>query len=348
MPGTATPDFQYVNRIAFAPGNPQVMLVATPAGIFRSTDSGATWTQRSTARMFQVLFHPTDASRALAGGAIPHYSLDGGVTWTAATGTWATPHRVELHYAPSDPTIVYSASSTGSQLRVYKSTNGGQSYTQQGASGISTLESYTGVLWVDPLNANTLLMGGQAMARSVNGGVNLSTTFGALHADHHVITPHPAYNGVTNKTLFFGTDGGVFRTTDSAGSAATSLNNNLGITQFYGASINPNGIVLAGAQDNFTLRYSGNPQAWTQTFGGDGGFTASGGKWYIGNGNAAGRLSVFGKFAGQESSQADPDYPGEHVFFLVDPSHQSYELIKNVIAGQMFVGELNHPTLMRV
>ena len=66
------------------------------------------------------------------------------------------------------------------------------------------------------------------------------------------------------------------------------------------------------------------------------GFTASGGKWYIGNGNAAGRLSVFGKFADD-----DPEHPGEHVFFLVDPSHSSYELIKNVVAGQMFVAAFN-------
>jgi len=68
----------------------------------------------------------------------------------------------------------------------------------------------------------------------------------------------------------------------------------------------------------------------------DGGFSASGGKWYIGNGNAAGRLSVFGKFA-----EDDPQHPGEYVFFLVDPSHPNYELLKNVVAGQMFVAAFN-------
>ena len=70
--------------------------------------------------------------------------------------------------------------------------------------------------------------------------------------------------------------------------------------------------------------------------GDDGGFTASGGKWYIGNGNAAGRLSVYGKFADD-----DPEHAGEHVFFLVDPSHSSYELLKNVVAGQMYVAAFN-------
>ena len=67
-----------------------------------------------------------------------------------------------------------------------------------------------------------------------------------------------------------------------------------------------------------------------------GGFSASGGKWYIGNGNVAGRLSVYGKFADD-----DPEHPGEHVFFLVDTRHPSYELIKNVVAGQMFVAAFN-------
>jgi len=66
------------------------------------------------------------------------------------------------------------------------------------------------------------------------------------------------------------------------------------------------------------------------------GYRASGGKWYIGNGNAAGRLSVYGKFADD-----DPEHPGEHVFFLVDPSHSGYELIKNVVAEQMFVAAFN-------
>ena len=66
------------------------------------------------------------------------------------------------------------------------------------------------------------------------------------------------------------------------------------------------------------------------------GFTASGGKWYIGNGNAAGRVSVYGKFA-----EDDPEHPGEHVFFLADPSHPGYELIKNVVAGQMYVAAFN-------
>lgn len=65
---------------------------------------------------------------------------------------------------------------------------------------------------------------------------------------------------------------------------------------------------------------------------GAGGWTATGPKYYIGNGNVAGRLSVFGKFADD-----DPERPGEYVFFLADTQHPSYHLQKNVVHASMYV-----------
>ncbi|MDX8146026.1 acyl-CoA dehydrogenase [Lentzea sp. BCCO 10_0061] len=61
----------------------------------------------------------------------------------------------------------------------------------------------------------------------------------------------------------------------------------------------------------------------------DDGYRASGSKYYIGNGNVAGMVSVFGKLA-------DSD---EYVFFAVDSQHENFELIKNVVDSQMFVSE---------
>ncbi|MDQ1246183.1 MAG: acyl-CoA dehydrogenase, partial [Actinomycetota bacterium] len=55
-------------------------------------------------------------------------------------------------------------------------------------------------------------------------------------------------------------------------------------------------------------------------------------KYYIGNGNVAGRVAVFGRFADD-----DPEHPGEYAFFLADTSHPAYVLEKNVVASQMFV-----------
>ena len=62
------------------------------------------------------------------------------------------------------------------------------------------------------------------------------------------------------------------------------------------------------------------------------GWVANGPKYYIGNGNVAGRVAVFGKFA-----EDDPELPGEYVFFLADTQHEGYQLEKNVVASQMYV-----------
>ncbi|MEO7330488.1 MAG: acyl-CoA dehydrogenase, partial [Minicystis sp.] len=60
-----------------------------------------------------------------------------------------------------------------------------------------------------------------------------------------------------------------------------------------------------------------------------GGYTAQGRKYYIGNGNKAAIVSVFGKLAGT----------GDYVFFAADSQHPKYECVKNVVASQSYVSE---------
>jgi acyl-CoA dehydrogenase len=59
-------------------------------------------------------------------------------------------------------------------------------------------------------------------------------------------------------------------------------------------------------------------------------FRASGEKYYIGNGNVAGMVSVF-------SRRTDLDGADGYVWFVADSGHDNYELIDNVVHGQMFV-----------
>jgi acyl-CoA dehydrogenase len=63
---------------------------------------------------------------------------------------------------------------------------------------------------------------------------------------------------------------------------------------------------------------------------GDGGFRASGGKYYIGNGNVARMVSVFGRLS-------DIEGPEGYVFFAADSTQAAYKLIKNVVHGQLYV-----------
>ncbi len=65
---------------------------------------------------------------------------------------------------------------------------------------------------------------------------------------------------------------------------------------------------------------------------GDGTYVANGSKYYIGNGNEAALVSVFGRVAND-----DADAETEYVFFVVESNHESYELEKNTIHSPMFV-----------
>jgi len=62
----------------------------------------------------------------------------------------------------------------------------------------------------------------------------------------------------------------------------------------------------------------------------DGTYLANGSKYYIGNGNEAGTVTVFAKMADSN----------EYVFFVVDSKHPNYECVKNVIdLNQQYVAE---------
>ena len=59
-------------------------------------------------------------------------------------------------------------------------------------------------------------------------------------------------------------------------------------------------------------------------------FRATGEKYYIGNGNVAGMVSVFGR-------RTDIDGADGYVWFVADSGHGNYELLGNVVHGQMYV-----------
>lgn len=65
---------------------------------------------------------------------------------------------------------------------------------------------------------------------------------------------------------------------------------------------------------------------------GAGGFRATGSKYYIGNGNAAGLVSVFGR-------RTDVEGPDGYVFFAADSRHPAYDVVQNVVDSSKYVSE---------
>lgn len=287
LPSTDSPDWHHVCRLGISPVDGNTLLAATATGLYRSTDGGQTWSLRSANRTLDVKFHPTNGSLAVAGRAdgTSLYTTDGGVNWSLSSG-FTTATRIELAYAPSQPTTVYACvSHTNARLKIWASTDGGKTFTQRTTgTGYSTLAIYDNALWIDPTNVNTLVLGGLHVYRSTNGGTSATqisnyTNANSAYADQHLIVSHPGFNGTTNRTVYVGDDGGVFRTlniyTAAQSSGWENMNRNLGITQLYGAGVGPTGRIIAGAQDNSTMIYNGDPQNWQRVIGGDGGFCAA-------------------------------------------------------------------------
>lgn len=289
---TASTDWYYVNRIAIQPGTPATVLAATNSGLYKSTDSGATWSKRYTGRVTDIKFNPANGALAILGtgygsGTIA-YSADAGSTWTNSPSFTAKGNRVELAYGSGNTAYAaYDHASSGSG-QIWKSTDAGATWALISTPGhLGNQGWYDNTIWVDPTNNNHLIVGGLDLYRSTNGGVTwtkisqwYSVNSGSVHADHHTIVSAAGYNGTSNKTIYFGNDGGIYKAADitavtSVTTGWTKLNNGLAITQFYsGAGHNgTNGHVIGGAQDNGSLLYAGSGSNWSEYYGGDGGYS---------------------------------------------------------------------------
>lgn len=287
----SNPDWYYVNRLVIHPSNGNILMAATNGGLYRSADAGANWTEVRTGRHLDVRFHPADGNRVLASSysgntATIAYSTNAGASWNTTT---LTGYRAELAWAASTTSTAYLSldHQSASSGRVYRSTDGGANWTLMSTPAhLSGQGWYNNAIWVDPTNANHLIVGGIDLYRSTDGGsvfTKISQWWSvptSPHADHHAIVAHPGYNGSTNRTLFFGNDGGVYRAADIAAvgltTGWTNLNNGLGITQFYGGAGHNgvNGRIQGGTQDNGALLYSGSGTNWSEWYGGDGGAAA--------------------------------------------------------------------------
>ncbi|HLQ38303.1 MAG TPA: hypothetical protein VK348_10895, partial [Planctomycetota bacterium] len=297
LPGTAL--WQSTTRIAVAPTDPNLVLAARrPGGVARSTDGGQTWTDVTNGLVtdpfsLQVCFDPNDGSKAvahLAPGSVASHgvitSIDGGLTWQPAlTGLQSVAgesSRIELAYARSVPGMVYAATGFNGG-KVWQSTDGGRNWTQRSSSTTNLgMSYYYDGLWVDPTNAGNLVVSALQVHRSSNGGQTFTQISNGYimttdpHPDAHTVVGDPGDNGTIDRRVYVGTDGGVHVADDilaaAQGSGWRDLDATMRSTQFYGAAAHAtNDVLVAGAQDNGTLRVVGSNPAASLVFGGDGG-----------------------------------------------------------------------------
>ncbi|HTF80364.1 MAG TPA: hypothetical protein VL947_01520, partial [Cytophagales bacterium] len=117
-------------KIIFDPSNSNVVLVASERGLFRSNNSGDTFTRILGNSVNDIDFKPTDPSIVYACGDDFFRSDDGGLSFSPITAGISTSGRSFLAVTPANPSYVYVLQAKGAQMGyVYRSANSGVSFT---------------------------------------------------------------------------------------------------------------------------------------------------------------------------------------------------------------------------
>ncbi|MGB7203798.1 MAG: carboxypeptidase regulatory-like domain-containing protein [Pyrinomonadaceae bacterium] len=196
------------------------------------------------------------------------------VTFVSGSVSELTAEFAIQHTAGPNPTIYAATGNLGG--RVLINTDGGTTWTQQIDNNFCTPQCFYDIaIDVDPTNAANVFVGGSPtliFGRSTNSGVTFTAnaaTAAGLHVDTHAIAVAPSLP----TTIYFGSDGGIYKSTDS-GSTWTSLNNSqFTATQFMGLDVHPTdpNFSIGGTQDNGTNFYQ-PAGTWTRADFGDGGY----------------------------------------------------------------------------
>ena len=274
-----TPIFS--NEIVIDPTDSKKIWVATSNGLFLSEDSGTNWSQKQTGHIRDFKLKPGDPNTIYAVSSNSFFvSTNGGDNFNIVeTGLPDSGDlgRLRVEVTPVAPNNVYvlgaKTQSEGYAFEgIYKSTNSGTSFSKtQEVNDIfqSTQAWYDLAFVISPTDENVMFVGVLDIWKSTDEGddftkINdwrvVNSTF--THADIHFMR----YYG---NTLYAGTDGGVFKSTDN-GVSFTDLTQNLSISQFYKVSVSKqtSAKLAGGLQDNGGFSLSNN--TWNNYHGGDG------------------------------------------------------------------------------
>ncbi len=291
--GRVIVDYSNSNRIFVAAlGN--LFTTTDQRGVYRSSDGGQTWDRvlflTDSTSAVDLVQHPTDPQTLYASmwercrGLVYRRSFgqssglwkssDGGTTWTEMTNglpKGSNVGRIGIDISKSNPDVLYAFYDMDNlEVRVYKSIDGGASWTRTSDGALQQMNSnfgwYFGQVRIDPGNPDRVFVGGVDLFRTENGGTSWNdVTAYSIHVDNH------AFCFLQNKSMLEGNDGGLYLTT-THGNTWTKINN-LPLTQFYAIDIDylaPERI-YGGTQDNNSIRtWTGGTSDWQAILGGDG------------------------------------------------------------------------------
>jgi photosystem II stability/assembly factor-like uncharacterized protein len=256
-------------RILINPTQPTILITCGKDSIFRSSDSGLTWSVvQTTSKLYDLEFKPGSPDIIYAYSEEGFFiSTDGGLTFNLAKSnlgsgfgniavTEANPNKVALSI----------------RGLLWVSTDGGSTWQSKNSpTNVAFMGDYFNVLSISPTDENFFVAGGAILAKSADGGDTWSQFVqDDLHVDHHDFVFTSDGSGA-----YSANDGGVNFTSEikkasttnqyASGPLWTDISDGLQIKQYYtiaSSPINPEKI-LAGAQDNGTDYFDG--ATWIKT-----------------------------------------------------------------------------------
>jgi len=207
--------------LVVTPSNPQILYIGTLGGVFKSSDSGASWGASSSglanSNVYCLAIDPSNFQTLYAGtwGGGVCKSIDGGVNWSASSSGLANSSVWSLTIDPSDPQILYASTLGG----IWKSSDGGTNWT---ASSSGLINSNVYCLAIDPSNPQILYAGiiNDGIWKSSDGGASWTTSSSGLTNN---IVWCLAIDSSNSQTLYAGTYGsGIFKSSDGGGSWTAS------------------------------------------------------------------------------------------------------------------------------
>ena len=272
---TGLPASTYFSRIVIKPGNSNFLLAALgSSGLYRSTNAGFNWSQVVSGRCDDVVFSPDGTKAFIVGSGVQYQvSTDGGVTFAAVPFTAGLGTRNHIAICKSFPSVLYVSKYSGSAITIYKSTDGGTTYSQisVGTDFSGSQAWYDFYMHLNPFNPNVAYVGAIDIWRTTNGNTFTNNTNGYsggnVHVDQHNMDFHPTDSNVCISV----NDGGIWYSSNK-GDSWMNRNAGLTLTQFYRMTSDPSNAnhLAGGTQDNGTQRTTGTTN-WAAAFGGDGG-----------------------------------------------------------------------------
>lgn len=289
-------------RIAIDPQNTNVVFAAMMGnlfennpekGIYRTEDGGVTWENvlflSDSTGAIDVVINPDNPQiiyasmwervrrfnrRDVSGTTTGIYkSEDGGDTWNKLTTGLPSGDlsKISLALCDAQPEILYACivGSTGTLLDIYKTENGGDSWSDLNAASEVipvSFDYWFGGVRVDPTDPDNVFYIGFTAHRSSNGGDSWNDFASSAHVDNHALF----ISKIDTDIKILGNDGGLnFTTSDFA---SYTLEQNIPITQIYDFDVFDvdTSFIIAGAQDNNSFIKDAGTDNWYYVNGGDG------------------------------------------------------------------------------